>query len=403
VDRCAALLVVACACACGRLEFDKLAIWEELDGSATGGGVSRHGVVARNVSLAVDPAGAVYVAWASELTGTLEVYTRVWDGGWYELGSSASGSGVSALGVESRGAAIIVPEPGRPALTWMMFDGARSIYQRVWDGSAWQERAGSASGRGISQANTPWWPSAATIGNGPVVAYEVYAVPGVSGAAHVRELGDAGWQQIDGSATGAGVASGAGAVSLVEVETLASGEIAVAWEDRRGGEKDVEVALHGTGGWRGVGGSRDVGGISRSAVPSQFPALLDTPRGPVVAWSEAGEHVYLRRLEGETWVELAGSASGAGVSGTRGPATHVALALDATGSLVVAWDGSDVHVARYDEDARAWQSLDRGELTPLDGHADNPQLATGPDGTLYLAWEQEVAQGVWEIHLRAYR
>ena len=405
------LLLVIALSACGRVGFDHASdfdgAWTELDGSASGGGVSQttSGQIALGPAIAVGPDGVVYVAWFSDASGPSEIYLRAWEGNaWFELGGSASGQGMSALGTESKGIGLDVASAGRPEVTWMHFDGVRSIYQRVWDGGAWVERAGSATARGISKTYNPWWPDAIVADGTTVVAYENYNAPGVNGGVHVRKLTTNGWDEIAGSATGAGVTSGVDAARNADLAATSNGFV-VAWTDFRDADTDIELVRHDGSAWVGLGGSFEVGGVSRTDTDSERPSVIETSKGLAVLWREltpAGGRVYLRRFENGAWVELGGSATGDGISGPDDDVTYSAIGKARDGSLLVVWHGVDIHVARFDEATRTWSRIGDAELA-LPGDAGLGNIATGPDGTIYLVWEQTLDDTTQAIYLRALR
>jgi len=128
------------------------------------------------VSLAIDGDGRPVVAWRDDSGGDFEIYLRRWNGDdWVELDGSASGGGISANGGDSRSPSLATLPGGAPIVSWRDDDsGDFEIYVRRWTGSAWVEMdAGSATGGGISaNGGESWWPSLAVGPDGPVVAWE---------------------------------------------------------------------------------------------------------------------------------------------------------------------------------------------------------------------------------------
>jgi hypothetical protein len=138
------------------------ATWEELGGSASGGGVSNtyYGSIGPNI--AVDADGDPSVVWIERFADHNAVYLKRWDGtAWQELGGSASGDGVNGSVSEWYSCAIVMDTAGDPIVSWRV-PGERdsygnvvthNIYLRRWDGGAWVEIGGSGSGHGLGVIN----------------------------------------------------------------------------------------------------------------------------------------------------------------------------------------------------------------------------------------------------------
>lgn len=112
--------------------------------------------------------------------------------------------------------------------------------------------------------------------------------------------------------------------------------------------------------WRELAGSASGGGISGGAGLALEPSVATDPSGnPVIAWADARNgnfEIYVLRYTGGAWTMLSGSAQGGGVSATAGSSRQPSIALAADGSPVVAWiettgTQSDVRVAQYDASA----------------------------------------------------
>jgi hypothetical protein len=90
------------------------------------------------------------------LGGTWQIYLKSWDGtSWAELGGSASGGGVSNNATGSRTPSIAYDALGRAVVAWGDdADGDSEVYVRRYDGAAWAQLAGSATGGGVSANGT---------------------------------------------------------------------------------------------------------------------------------------------------------------------------------------------------------------------------------------------------------
>ena len=143
----------------------------------------------------------------------------------------------------------------------------------------------------------------------------------------------------------------------------ATGRTLVVWQgvDPTAGDSEI-YAMEWTGSaWRSLGGSMTGGGISNDAGNSTMPSVaVDPSTGDyVVAWQNTdtttgNTDIFMKEWNGSAWVELSGSGSGGGISGT-GTATDPSIGVDSMrGAYVVAW--RDVDPTRGDGEifVRAW-------------------------------------------------
>lgn len=95
--------------------------WEEVGaGSASGGGISNTEGSSNTPSLALDPMGSpAVVAWRDSSSGRHEIYVKRFDGTtWTELEGSASGGGVSRSGASSLSPALTIDAHNRVCVAW---------------------------------------------------------------------------------------------------------------------------------------------------------------------------------------------------------------------------------------------------------------------------------------------
>ncbi len=151
--------------------------WAEIGpGSATGGGIS-HTTQAFFPSLAIGPDGKPVVAWYNASSGIFDIYVKHWDGSaWAELGGSATGGGISDNAHDSVEPSLAIGSDGAPIVAWHDQSNGNNyqVYARRWNSAGWVEvGTGSASGGGISHSNVDaMHPSLAISPNGdPVVAW----------------------------------------------------------------------------------------------------------------------------------------------------------------------------------------------------------------------------------------
>ena len=233
---------------------------------------------------------------------------RRWDGSaWVEMGDSASGGGISHMISWSGDPALAVGSEG-PVVAWSQNTGGEDseIYVRRWDGAAWVEMGGSASGGGISHMPGRSGDPALAVGSdGPVVAWS-QETDGDDPEIYVRRWDGADWVEMGaGSASGGGISDNDSGSLHPSLAVGPDGPI-VAWEDYDDGD-DGEIYVRGWDGsaWVEMGGSASGGGISDNDGWSESTTLAVGPDGPIVAWhyiSDDNVEIYARRWDGSAWV-----------------------------------------------------------------------------------------------------
>jgi hypothetical protein len=163
--------------------------------------------------------------------------------------------------------------------------------------------------------------------------------------------------------------------------------------------------------WEEVGtGSASGGGISDNTGWSGSPSLGFAPDGtPYVAWHDGGDdEIYVRRWSGSAWEEVGtGSATGGGISDNTGWSGSPSLAVAPDGTPYVAWQDNtggdyDIYVRRWS--GSSWvevgvDSASGGGISDNTGWSGSPSLGFAPDGSPYVAWHDD-SGGDWEIYVR---
>jgi len=376
--------------------------WQPLPGNIAGKGISETNSYASDPWLFLEPSGTPVVFWLDDRSGVSQLYAkRHGAAGWSAFSEgSASDNGISNAVVAARSPVVLTDPLGRYVVAWLTNpSGALHVYLKRFDGVAWQELGGSASGTGVDGESSSVGGYNVGIGpdNNPVVTWS-HSSGNQGDALAVSWFHDDTWTRLPTPfdtdnrwAISPASASATDALGrLVVVALLESrlrfaawdgtvwqqlpdmwsessfdavnpwgwsrihlkrseryGLIAV-WEDGISGVLDLHArAFDGTA-WRWLSGANtSFGNISRSAVDSYGPSLaLDEHGRPWVAWSEVvgveqSEEVYLRRFNGDDWVEvLPGSASTSGVSNSRCPSFAPSLAIR-DGQACVAWSECD--------------------------------------------------------------
>jgi hypothetical protein len=328
------------------------AVWVGVGGSDSLYGLSE-GAGNEQPSLVLDSSGRPVVSW-THLQG---LYVRHWDGSaWVGYGNSDNNTGIS--GVSAFLSKVRLDSSDRPTVVWQFTPptigdqppSLTQIYLKSWNGNSWQELGGSASGGGLS--NAAFFSEAPDVamdaaGN-PVVAWSHCDVPGQGIFIYVKRWTGSSWAELGGSASGNGI-SGQGALgSSPSIAIDSSGNPVVAWHEYGlTGNVYGDIYLRRWNGsvWEQLGGSATGGGISATGSSSgaRYPSLKLGPSDqPVVAWGNgpafSSDEIYVKTWDGNAWVELAGSASGGGVSNTASQSsTFASLALTSAGEPAVAW------------------------------------------------------------------
>lgn len=386
------------------------AAWLEVGGSARGGGVSRNAGDSFAPSLALDAGGNPAVAWEDTRNSFPEIYFRRWSGtAWVELAGSATAGGVSATPGESRHPVLALDAAGNPAIAWQEGDpGSREICLRRWTGAVWEELAGSGSGGGVSATAADSSLPSLSIGpaGDPAIAWRE-GTGASDGEIFFRRWNGSAWEELGGSATAGGLSGTAAESAAPSLKVDAAGTPTIAWSETPG---SIYLRRWGGATWDEIGGSATGAGLSAPSTNASSPSLaLDAAGAPLVAWQDFAlgySEPFFRRWNGMGWAELGGSASGRGVSGTAGYSLSPVLAVDPlTGFPVLAWaefNGTeDIFVKRWN--GVSWAEIEGsatgGGISANAGSSQAPVLAVDGSGQPAVAW-QDKSNGGSTIYLK---
>ncbi|MBB6098734.1 hypothetical protein HNR42_002169 [Deinobacterium chartae] len=187
---------------------------------------------------------------------------------------------------------------------------------------------------------------------------------------------------------------------LQAVAADGQGRVAIAWDQNDGVTKNVYVKR-----WHGQGFERLGDPISAfpASTPTESPSIAATPDGELyVAFAESdgkAKDVHVRRLVGNSWEPVGTSLSA--LPSLESKVGSPAVVTDPQGRPVVAWyeyDGAvstlshaSIYVARWN--GELWEMLAQGGLSASERVADNPRVAVAADGSIYVAWRQDVTVG----------
>ena len=151
------------------------------------------------------------------------------------------------------------------------------------------------------------------------------------------------------------------------------------------------------GWWGEIAGSASGSGLTGGVAAASDPVVaVDSSGTRYVAWSDSrngNNEIYVACQSASGWEMLGGSAQGGGVSDTTGSSTDPSLIIDSTGAPIVAWTEStgtftDIRAARYDSSSNTWVALGDSLSTgglSQTGKATNAQIVMTNAGPV-VAW-----------------
>jgi hypothetical protein len=140
---------------------------------------------------------------------------------------------------------------------------------------------------------------------------------------------------------------------------------------------------------------------------------LEADGTPVVAWDAYASastsilDVYVRRWNGASWEELAGSGTGRGVSQSSGGAQRPSVHIDPVGNILLAWEDLASHqIYLRAFDGYAWQDLGgsaaAGGMSQGAAASAWPKVLSTRDAAPVLAWEEKTGAS-YTLHVCAWQ
>ncbi|MFA5028107.1 MAG: right-handed parallel beta-helix repeat-containing protein, partial [Candidatus Methylomirabilota bacterium] len=166
------------------------------------------------------------------------------------------------------------------------------------------------------------------------------------------------------------------------------------------------------GWWGEIAGSATGTGLTGGLGLAEDPAVATDAAGVrYIAWADGRNgnlEIYVARQTGTGWEMLGGSAQGGGVSASAASSLRPSLALDAGGAPVVAWvetlgGTADIRAARFDAGSGGWVALgDSLSAAGISGsgHADQPAVISTTGG-MVVAWLDRTS-GVMQVHAKRF-
>jgi hypothetical protein len=284
--------------------------WTELPPSGA------YATILNTPSLAVDENNFIYVSWSPHPLlpyQLFEVYLRMWNGNeWQEIDGSASGGGLSNAQKCASNPNVIVKN-GRIAVVWesaepmpevfpcVYLPAIHEIFLKYWNGKAWIELGGSSSGGGVS--NSPLFDSThpdVAIGNdgNPIVVWEEMVSPPICdcrgkdscGVIYLKKWNGSEWIELGNSASGCGLGDFAYSPSII-LDENDNPVVAFSTNIRTPPEFHFVIYIKKWNGseWVGIAGSSSGYGVSGENVFAISPSLTVDPFG--IFWVEYKAYV----------------------------------------------------------------------------------------------------------------
>lgn len=321
--------------------------WADLGGSNSGRGLSNTFGGSLAPWLVVDLKGRPVVAWQDQSSGNYEIYLRRWNGSsWEELQQSATDGGISrTLGGLSVAPTLALDGSGNPVVAWEERFGSNSdVYIRRYtcrrQNCRWEDvggKSGLHGGMGGKVGRSAFPSLALDMRDHPVLAWQ----DSFSGPfqIYVRRWTGSRWEEIGGSAAADGISRSKGAAVAPSLVLDSAGGPIIAWQDQFAGRDRIYLAHWNGQQWEGWAGSNTGEGISASQGGALPSLALDSGGRPVVGFqSEVGgqSRIFVRRWEGSAWQPWPGTAEGL-VLQPGANAAQVRIVAAAASGICMVW------------------------------------------------------------------
>ncbi|MDV6028998.1 MAG: hypothetical protein F9B45_02590 [Phycisphaera sp. RhM] len=387
--------------------------WSAFSGSASGDGVSNAPTGGMEPSVAVDADGTRYVAWVDGRSGNQEVYVAKHTdaGGWESLARSAEDGGVSKTPGESRRPSLAIDAGGRPVVAWTEVDGANAdIHVARFDSGVWANVGTTANVTATAAADE------AVLRNSPdgLVLAWIDRSSGVANG-YMRRFDGSTWNQLSGSATGAGVTGSATDIETFRV-AVTMGKIAASWTQHVGEQTQIYANQWTISTWDELGGSASGLGVSAAITSAVDSSIAFWNDQLFVSWSEndgppdlPGSRIGIATFQTGSWSDV----TPVGLMPTS-MATRQARLASGGGELYLSWTTqprtplphTPIYVARFSgtgfvedlpKDASG-EGIHTGAMVPSE-----LELRVSENGKPYLVWQDQTVGSKTQIFLRGDR
>jgi parallel beta-helix repeat protein len=329
-------------------------VWEELAGSAQGGGISNAptGDNALQPTIALDSSGNPIVAWTQSLGAATIIHVVRYDptansgtGGWVSMGSTVFFGGFRATSDPQ-----VVETSDGPVVAWLDDDsGIMNVYVAAYNGSSWAPfESSDDTGSGVTKSSTPISQySLATDGTHVAIAWT--QLIGRTSYIYLLEQTGGTWAQVNNSASGSGVSGSIASAAQPSVAFDIS-SLYVAWQSTSASGSNISAATASGGGWTPVSITAP-GSTGHSANPVNFgqssqPQLAAADGWLSLVWTEIRlasspnetTAIYAERLGSSGFApQLPNDANFDGIGQTMSAVSSIVLAVDPSGHPFVAW------------------------------------------------------------------
>ncbi len=290
------------------------------------------------------------VAWTELSSSGSDIRVAQYDasaggglGAWVALGNSLSSSGISATSTASN-VRLVDTTFGLVALWENVVAGVTQIYARRFSAGSWVPLGtGSDTTTGISSAVANSQIQDLTVatrsGRLAVAWSQIETVTGIR-QIMLREFDGTAWNEIAGSATGAGASSVAvsalsGQVTHNAQPSLAyvGSDLLLAWQSFSDQSGHLLVSRYANS-----AGAPSIVSVTEARARAAQPLLVSNGTQVHLLWAGARDHLYASRWNGTTFVEeIPGDASGIGISLTGRSIEGMSASIDSTGRAAVSW------------------------------------------------------------------
>ncbi|MBP7829734.1 MAG: S8 family serine peptidase [Kiritimatiellae bacterium] len=323
--------------------------WFEVGSSASGGGVSKTLAASEQPSVAASGTN-IFVAWAEQALAPFNksrIYFRQYNGSsWIELGSSANDFGVSGESeFDATKPVVAVMSDGRPVVAWKRTHSV-STGQRVfvakWSGTNW-------IGLAYSHTNGIAYDGNYRLVDDLDMVVDSSGMPVVSWAdTTLQRIVTRRW---NGSSWSTLPNQGNTFVQYPKLAAGTGGSIYLTWVETYGSDplpylsQQVYASRYSGGSWSAISGSTTFPGISAatSGIPRR-PSIAVSPAGTVfVTWAGGTNllnSVYVKRAQGGGWVGVAGAGEPPGVALVGGVSFTPVSVTDSKGVPIVVYENT---------------------------------------------------------------
>ena len=331
-------------------------VWQELAGSAHGGGISASIGDSRRPSIALDSLGNPMVAWTIYNGTSTDIYVADYQpsansgmGGWVALGTSLSAGGISATG--SADDAKIVETASGPVVTWLNTNaGVTNVYAKRFSGGSWSALGtGAASGSGVTNSSVSVTsPALATDGTNVALAWTQHS--GGSSYIYLLEFTGSAWVAVNSSASGTGIGGTVSSNFSEPTVAFSGGKIYVAWQQTVGSAQSILAATTSGGVWQMLSidapGSSVTSGNGGNYGAGSDPQLAAGGSRLELIWTQAAlasSPSFTTAIDANEWNgssfvrQFPGDAELEGINQSYTAISSLSLAVDSNGNPFVTW------------------------------------------------------------------